>query len=276
MFIVTGVYTQRDPRKTDLYKILDQYFDEFKRVYPERFEESYGPWRSEIEEAVRGYLNCGIFDTGFAKIYCPECDSYYVLPFSCKKYTLCPSCQEKRSLWWSEWLCEEVAQEVAHRQYVFTIPHVLRGFFRRNRYLLKELSRVAWESVKEFFQILCPQAGEDAVAGGVSCPQTCGNLLNWHPHIHMLITDGLFANDGTFYSLPELTSEELDDLTRLFRAKVINMLRDKALLSEELANKILSWRHNSGFSVHNKVRIEAGDREGLERVARYIIRSPVS
>jgi hypothetical protein len=40
-----------------------------------------------------------------------------------------------------------------------------------------------------------------------------------------------------------------------------------------LIKKILTWRHNSGFSVHNEVRLKARDAKGLENVAQYVIRN---
>ncbi|HUF78352.1 MAG TPA: transposase [Thermoanaerobaculia bacterium] len=38
---------------------------------------------------------------------------------------------------------------------------------------------------------------------------------------------------------------------------------------------LLSWRH-SGFSAHNTVRIPPGDAPPIERLARYLLRSPVA
>jgi hypothetical protein len=38
----------------------------------------------------------------------------------------------------------------------------------------------------------------------------------------------------------------------------------------------MSWNHNSGFSVDDRVRFEPEDRKSLERVARYMIRPPLS
>jgi len=39
--------------------------------------------------------------------------------------------------------------------------------------------------------------------------------------------------------------------------------------------KLLSWQHG-GFCVDNQVRIEAGDSEGRQQVARYMVRAPFS
>jgi hypothetical protein len=38
---------------------------------------------------------------------------------------------------------------------------------------------------------------------------------------------------------------------------------------------LLSWRH-SGFSVHNRVRVEPEDQASVERLTRYIMRPPIS
>jgi hypothetical protein len=62
---------------------------------------------------------------------------------------------------------------------------------------------------------------------------------------------------------------------RLFRHRVIALLRDLGLLSEERIELRLSWRH-TGFHVHNTVRITAGGTAGIERLGRYLLRSPVS
>ena len=38
---------------------------------------------------------------------------------------------------------------------------------------------------------------------------------------------------------------------------------------------MLGWRH-SGFSVHNGVRVRAGDAEGRKKLAQYMLRAPFS
>ncbi len=53
------------------------------------------------------------------------------------------------------------------------------------------------------------------------------------------------------------------------------MLLKEGLITEERVRMILSWRH-SGFHVHNEGKVVANDAEGRERLARYLIRPPVS
>jgi hypothetical protein len=45
-----GLYKRRKPEKSDLYRIAYQHFEEYEKIYPERYEEEYGKlwtgWRS--------------------------------------------------------------------------------------------------------------------------------------------------------------------------------------------------------------------------------------
>lgn len=41
----------------------------------------------------------------------------------------------------------------------------------------------------------------------VGAIQTFGDFIHWHPHIHALVSEGMFFPDGTFIPLPKLTIE---------------------------------------------------------------------
>ena len=69
---------------------------------------------------------------------------------------------------------------------------------------------------------------------------------------------------------------DLDNLAALFRANVLQMLKKEGKMDDTLIKKIMGWRHMSGFSVHNGVRIGHDDEDGQEGVAQYIIRNPFS
>ncbi len=113
---------------------------------------------------------------------------------------------------------------------------------------------------------------KDAVPGAVISIQTFGDLVNFHPHLHSLVSDGCFMPDGWFYVLPEI---EVKELEKLFRHKVLKLLLKEKGISEEWVKKLLSWR-NSGFNIHNQVKIRSNDSRGRESLAQYILRSPFS
>jgi len=112
----------------------------------------------------------------------------------------------------------------------------------------------------------------EGVPGTVISIQTFGDLVNFHPHLHCLVTDGCFMPNGWFYVLPEI---DVKTLQILFRHKVLRLLLKEKRISQEWVQRLLSWRH-SGFSIHNQVKIGSQDKRGRECLAQYILRSPFS
>lgn len=129
-------YRARQPRTTPLYRLAEELYDEVKGLWEERFERRYGFWRGMVDEQVRRYLDCGIFENGFARIRCPDCHAEYLLAFSCKTRDLCPSCAAKRGAATAALLAEDVLEQVGHAQWVFVIPKMLRPDFLHHRELL--------------------------------------------------------------------------------------------------------------------------------------------
>jgi hypothetical protein len=143
-----------------------------RRVFTGR----YGAWRAVIERTLFAFLDCGIEERGFAQVRCEACRREFRVALSCKKRRLCPSCHAKRGVLWAEWLATEVLAVEEHHQWVFTLPKRLRLFFLYDRRLLGDLSRCAWETVRELFRA---GLGErHAVPGMVVSIQTYGDLAN--------------------------------------------------------------------------------------------------
>jgi len=201
---------------------------------------------------------------------CEECSHEYLLGFSCKRRHFCPSCHQKQVVEFGEWLCEEVLKAIPHRHFVFSIPKILRRYFLYDRKLLSELSRCAWETLKEFFQEVVPE--EDAVPGAVIAIHSFGDFLGWHHHLHILCTDGCFYGNGMFRVSPLF---ELKHLEAIFRHKVFKMLLSKGKITQDLVDMLMNWRH-SGFNVFCGSRIQPGDETAMENLARYIIRGSFS
>jgi hypothetical protein len=264
------VYRPRDPASSAYYQCVQDHFEVFEQVYEGRFERQYGYFRPYVRSVIYRFLDCGILHNGFARIRCGECGHEYLLAFSCKRRHFCPSCHQKRVVEFGEWLCEEVLKAIPHRHFVFSIPKILRRYFLYDRKLLSELSRCAWETLKEFFQEIVPE--EDAVPGAVIAIHSFGDFLGWHPHLHILCTDGCFYGSGMFRVAPLF---ELKHLEAIFRHKVFKMLLSKAKITEDFVDMLMKWRH-SGFNVFCGHRIHPGQEEAMENLARYIIRASFS
>ena len=135
----------------------------------------------------------GLPEHGFGRACCPTCRKSYLVPFSCRTRSLCPSCEKKRSLLWAEWLQQEVLEPVAHRHVVLTMPRLLRPGFRRGRELLLDLGQCGAESVAEYLR---RELGEEARPGIVVSIATAGDLVQLQPHLHLVSTDGVSPETG--------------------------------------------------------------------------------
>jgi ribosomal protein S27E len=260
---VPGIYRARHPERTVLYRVLFHYFERFLREYEGRFEKEYGYFRPVIKEVVERYLDCGNPRSGFARIRCPDCHAEHLVTFSCKTRGFCPSCHAKRLEEWGDWVRETLLLDIPHRQVVLTIPKTLRIFFKFRRKLLGELCRAAARSLMVYFETL---TGEELVPGIIAVVQTFGERINFHPHLHLLVTEGGVDRAGTFHWIPRLDDGRLADV---FAREVLRLLVGRGLLSEEWVERILSWRH-TGFNVHSRVR--ARTKIETERVGKYMVR----
>jgi len=250
-----------------LYRVLFHYFDQFLAEYESRFEKEYGFLRPIVKEVVERYLDCGNPKCGFARIRCPSCGEERFVMFSCRSRGFCPSCHAKRIEEWGEWMREELLLDVPHRQVVFTIPKMLRIFFRYKRRLLGDLCQAAVNALLKYLQVT---TGTELRAGIVASIQTFGQKINLHSHLHLLVTEGGEDPDEIFHHLAEFQDSLLAEF---FSREVFALLLREELISKAVVEKISGWRH-SGFSVHSKVRAET--RQEAERVGKYMIRPLLS
>ena len=107
-----GVYRPRRPQESPFYRLVERFYPEFKRVYPERYQERYGFWRPIIDTVVEKFLECGDLTHGFARVRCPKCRHELFAAFSCRGRCFCPSCHEKRALEKAGWVAEHVCERV--------------------------------------------------------------------------------------------------------------------------------------------------------------------
>ena len=90
-----GTYRQRGT--SSLQRLFRTHFPELTARF-EEFAKRLGRFRLErISKAVEGFLGCGDYTRGLARIACtnPECTAEYFRPFSCKVFHLCPACSPR-------------------------------------------------------------------------------------------------------------------------------------------------------------------------------------
>jgi hypothetical protein len=83
-----------------------------------------------------------------------------------------------------------------------------------------------WESLRMFFRETVPKRG--AVPGAVIAIQTFGDFLGFHPHCHVLCTDGCFYGKGVFRVAPR---SDPKDLRAVFEHRVLRMLLSRGKIT---------------------------------------------
>ena len=151
-----------------------------------------GPLRPETVVHVEDFLRCGDLAAGFTRFLCPDCGHQHLLAFTCKSRHFCPACHQRRTLRTGAWIANSVCHPVPHRQFVFTIPRMLRGIFRKRRHLLHLLFNTATATLRDAFRIrLNLPDGRIAAAPAV---HTFGDYLLFHPHLRLLgLWEGLIS-----------------------------------------------------------------------------------
>ena len=194
------------------------------------------------------------------------------LSFSCQTRCFCPSCQQKRAELFAEKLREEILAPVPHTHTVFTIPIALRRLFLRERRLLGLLTRCAYETVKRCYRAVLGR--KDGVPGMVAAIQTFGSQAQWNPHCHCLVAAGLFLPGGEFVPAPPYDEEMERLLTETWQRLVLDALVSEERLTDAFRERLLSFRHGSGFSVYGRHLVLNEEPARLAHMARYAVRAP--
>ena len=99
------------------------------------------------------------------------------------------------------------------------------------------MSRLIYTIFSEFSTAA---AGKPLLSGVIAAHRTFGTRLRWNPPQHCLVLVGGFDEDGTFIPVP---LSGLEQMTEIFRRRLIRLLVEKELLAEEFARNLLSRRN---------------------------------
>ncbi|MCF7688517.1 MAG: transposase [Cephaloticoccus sp.] len=255
-------YRPRHPRASPVWQVFADHWPTYQRTLA-----SHHP---HLDHTVSAFLRCGDFRAGFTRWRCPDCAHEFLLAFTCKQRGLCASCHQRRTLTLAGSISGDLCIPVPHRHIVLTVPRLLRGVFQREPTLLHELFHAAQEVLVLWLR---ERTGHpDGQPGIIAALQTFGDFLAWHPHLHLLVTAGVF-DGGAFRLAP---TGGWSRLAELWRHAVLRRLREQQAIDDALVSKLLAWRH-SGFTLDvGEAPLAADDIAGRRRLAEYLLRGPYS
>jgi len=136
----------------------------------------------------------------------------------------CPKCQGAQA---RDWLADREAEllPVSYFHVVYTLPSELRDIAYQNKRVIYDiLMRAAAETT---LAIAADPKRLGAKIGITAVLHTWGSALTHHPHVHMIVPGGGLSADGNRWIASRSNFlVHVKVLARLFRGKVLAMLRD--------------------------------------------------
>ena len=171
--------------------------------------------RPAVRDAFRKVMDCGTAALG-AEVFTSENEKRIVW-HTCKSRA-CPSCAHRATTLWQRDQWRELP-DIPYAHVGFTMPDVLWPLFQRNRHLLHDLpvlgSQVLqqWARQKFGIQLMI-----------VVVPHTFGRHLNFHCHLHILVSEGGLKEDGSGWRKRAPLNKKA--LMPMWRYAVITLLRE--------------------------------------------------
>jgi len=270
-------YRRRRPADTPLYRVVQNHLETFLSRGRDEWWETRVPPHAERE--LRRFLECGILAHDFARARCDACGHDFLIAFSCKGRGVCPSCNTRRMAETAAHLADHVLPRVPVHQWVLSVPKRLRYHLQHDREALNSALRIFLDAIEQHLRGSLG-ASTPARTWAVAFIHRFGSALNEYTHIHVVVIDGVFEPDSAqnvrFIAAQALDADAVRAVQTQVRRRILRAFVRRGRIDAQTRKEMEAWDHGGGFSLDASVRIEAADRQGLERLLRYCARPPLA
>lgn len=241
-----------------------------QRIFADHFEEivyTLHP-RDSVIENVDKMINCGDHSFGGAMYGCPHCGKLKFVPFRCRS-RFCPTCGNLYSMQRTTSMAFKLIN-VTHRHCVFTIDENLRDFFLLDRSLLDCLFHAVTSVVSRMFSK--QNKSMNFTPGFIMVLHTFGRDLKWNPHIHCLISEGGYSDNGFWRIVKHFN---YNFLRNAFRTALLNEMEMRLGPSFKPVKARCYREHKHGFYVYAKPN-KCDPKTVLKYVGRYLGRPVIA
>ena len=243
--------------------VLQQIFTD----YYEEIEYTLHPRKTEMEN-IDKMIHCGDPSFGGAMYGCPQCGKLKFVPFRCHS-RFCPTCGNKYAMERTTSMSFKLVH-VTHRHCVFTIDKSLREFFLKDRSLLDCLFHSANSVITRMFYKM--NKSKNFTPGFIMVLHTFGRDLKWNPHIHCLISEGAYSDDGFWRHVKHF---DYTFLRNAFRTALLNEMESKIGSSFKKVKAKCYREHQQGFYVYAKPNL-CDPRIVVKYIGRYLGRPVIA
>ena len=243
--------------------VLQQIFTD----YYEEIEYILHPRKTEMEN-IDKMIHCGDPSFGGAMYGCPHCGKLKFVPFRCHS-RFCPTCGNKYTMDRTTSMSFKLVN-VTHRHCVFTIDETLREFFLKDRSLLDCLFHSVNSVITRMFFKM--NKSKNFTPGFIMVLHTFGRDLKWNPHIHCLISEGGYSDDGFWRNVKHF---DYTFLRNAFRTALLNEMESKIGSSFKKVKAKCYREHQQGFYVYAKPNL-CDPRIVVKYIGRYLARPVIA
>ena len=240
----------------------------------------------EQEKAGECIRRCKTGELGYNISYCEGCNYMEIHACSCNNRN-CPCCQLPLEKKWIASRQSELIEGIAYYHVVFTLPHELNDLIYMNQELLYNL---LMKSASDSLITLCADKKYmGALPGIVSVLHTWGQQLNYHPHLHVMLSGGGLNRYGNFietrhkgFIIPEpvlasvFRGKYLDQLKKYYESGKLHCKGSCAYLENPIEWKaFLNTLYSKTWLPFLKETFN-GNGNAIEYLARYAFRTAIS
>lgn len=242
-----------------LHNIFKDHYEEIKYIlHP----------GDNVMQNIDRMINCGDPSFGGAMYACDKCGTMKFVPFRCKS-RFCPSCGVRYSQARSASMSFKLIQ-CTHRHCVFTIDENLRHFFLEDRSLLNCLFSAVRSVILRMFHQM--NKSKNFVPGFICVLHTFGRPLEWNPHIHCLISEGGFSDDGVWRVVKHFNYTLL---RKSFQTALLNEMEKAIGASFKKTKALIYQKDKNGFYVYAKPNL-CDTKTVTKYISRYLGRPVIA
>ena len=249
--------------------IIAKIFEDHWNVYYSNYKNTIDLKRSNADKEVNKIINCTNHNLGSSVYVCPEDDEVIFSHHTCKG-KLCSSCGIKSQKIKTQNILEKCIN-TKHRHITFTIPNDLNMWFFDDLLTNDILFDSVCETIYSIVNGKVKKKYKYKFMPGIfAFLHTFGRPLNFNPHIHVIIAEGLIDKNHNFkkynYFNYDALSKRfmkilLDNMEKYFGKKVFKDTKNKMYL-----------KYKNGFYVNNKLEDDGYKFNSIEELIRYVTR----
>ena len=224
-------------------------------------------------------INCGTKELGYHICTCKDCGEQYFGYNSCRNRH-CPMCQNYAR---EKWIQNESAYllDCSYFHIVTTVPSELNEIMLYNK---KDVYKTLFKATSESILELCDDPKWlGGKVGITSILHTWGQTMEFHPHIHCIVTGGGLKNNK-WISCDKNYLIKVQVLSSLFKSKFLSMLKKIDLQLPEHLIHLKNIKNLNDFlrPLYNKdwvtyIEPPKGKPENvIEYIGRYSFRIAIS